>query len=76
MKPVKLGLIGVGTVGASTARVLKNNALEIARRAGREIEIIHASRRDISLGMPEGNDHILLTDNPFEVVDNPDLDVI
>ena len=76
MKPVKLGLIGVGTVGASTARVLKNNALEIARRAGREIEIIHASRRDISLGMPEGNDHILLTDNPFEVVDNPDVDVV
>ena len=76
MKPVKLGLIGVGTVGASTARVLKNNALEIARRAGREIEIVHASRRDISLGMPEGNHGILLTDNPFEVVDNPEVDVV
>lgn len=76
MKPVKLGLIGVGTVGASTAQVLKNNALEIARRAGREIEIIHASRRDTSLGMPQGNGHILLTDNPFDVVDNPDVDVV
>ncbi|MCP4431357.1 MAG: homoserine dehydrogenase [Gammaproteobacteria bacterium] len=76
MKPVKLGLIGVGTVGASTARVLKNNALEIARRAGREIEIVHASRRDINLGMPQGNENIVLTDNPFEVVDNPEVDVV
>ena len=44
LKPVKLGLLGVGTVGASTAMVLQNNATEIARRAGRRIEIIQASR--------------------------------
>ena len=53
MKPVKLGLLGVGTVGASTAMVLKNNAAEIARRAGRSIEIIQASRRSLAAGMPE-----------------------
>ena len=54
LKPVKLGLLGVGTVGASTAMVLKNNAAEIARRAGRSIEIIQASRRAVAAGMPAG----------------------
>jgi len=76
LKPVKLGLIGVGTVGASTALVLKNNAGEIARRAGREIEIVHASRRSITNGLPAGIDDIELTADPFEIVDNPDIDIV
>jgi homoserine dehydrogenase len=76
LKPVRLGLIGVGTVGGSTALVLKNNTSEIARRAGRHIEIIQASRRDISLGMPEGTDNIDLVADPFKIVNNPDVDVV
>ena len=76
MKPVKLGLIGVGTVGASTALVLKNNAIEIARRAGRDIEVVHASRKSIANGMPEGTGNIELTADPFEVVDNPEVDIV
>jgi len=76
LKPVKLGLIGVGTVGASTALVLKNNASEIARRAGRDIEIIHASRRTISNGLPAEIENIPLSANPFEVVDNPEVDIV
>ncbi|MFT5502400.1 MAG: homoserine dehydrogenase [Gammaproteobacteria bacterium] len=76
MKPVRLGLIGVGTVGGSTALVLKNNSSEIARRAGRHIKIIQACRRDISLGMPEGIENIELVADPFEIVNNPDVDVV
>ncbi|MFT5219967.1 MAG: homoserine dehydrogenase [Planctomycetota bacterium] len=76
MKPVKLGLLGLGTVGASTAMVLKNNALEIARRAGRDIEIIHASRRNIAAGLPAGSGDIKLTADPFEVVNNPEVDIV
>jgi homoserine dehydrogenase len=76
LKPVKLGLLGVGTVGASTAMVLKNNAVEIARRAGRSIEIIQASRRSISAGMPQGSGDIELTEDPFDVVNNPDVDIV
>jgi homoserine dehydrogenase len=76
LKPVKLGLIGVGTVGASTALVLKNNAIEIARRAGRDIEVVHASRKNTANGMPEGCDNIKLTADPFEVVDNPEVDIV
>ena len=76
MKPVKLGLLGVGTVGASTALVLQNNAAEIARRAGRKIEIVQASRRDVSAGMPAGSGDIELVADPFEVVNNPDIDIV
>ena len=76
MKPVKLGLLGVGTVGASTALVLKNNAAEIARRAGRSIEIIQASRRDVSAGLPPDSGEIELVADPFEVVDNPEIDIV
>jgi len=76
LKPVKLGLIGVGTVGASTAMVLKNNAVEIARRAGRDIEVVHASRKSIASGMPQGSGDIILTADPFEVVDNPEVDIV
>ena len=76
MKPVKLGLLGVGTVGASTALVLKNNAVEIARRAGRDIEVVHASRKSVSNGIPDGSGDIILTADPFEVVDNPQVDIV
>ena len=76
MKPVKLGLLGVGTVGASTAIVLKNNAAEIARRAGRKIEIIQASRRNIAAGMPSGSGDINLVDDPFEIINNPEIDIV
>ena len=76
MKPVKLGLLGVGTVGASTAMVLKNNAAEIARRAGRKIEIIQASRRSVAAGMPAGSGDISLVEDPFAVVNNPEIDIV
>jgi homoserine dehydrogenase len=42
MEPVKVGLLGLGTVGGGTVTVLSRNAAEIARRAGRGIEIAHA----------------------------------
>jgi homoserine dehydrogenase len=76
LKPVKLGLLGVGTVGASTAMVLKNNAAEIARRAGRSIEIIQAARRSQESGMPEGCGNIELVADPFTVVNNKDVDIV
>lgn len=76
LKPVKLGLLGVGTVGASTALVLRNNAAEIARRAGRNIEIIQASRRNVGAGMPAGSGEIELVSDPFTVVNNPEVDIV
>ena len=50
MEPVKIGLLGMGTVGGGTVTVLTGNAQEIARRAGREICIAHAAAREYDPG--------------------------
>ncbi len=76
MKPVNVGLLGLGTVGGGTVNVLKRNAEEIARRAGRGIVITHAAARDISKARICDTTGITLTTDPREVVDNPDIDVI
>ncbi len=77
MEPVKIGLLGVGTVGGGTARVLLGNAAEIARRAGREIQVIHAAARGLKPGeKPEGTEQAIITEDAFEVVNNPDVDIV
>ena len=76
MKPVRIGLLGLGTVGGGTVTVLKKNADEIARRAGRAIEITHASARDISKARDCDLDGVALTTDSFAVVDHPDIDVV
>ena len=46
MQPVKIGLLGLGTVGGGTVSVLTRNADEIARRAGRDIQITLAAAKE------------------------------
>ena len=76
MKPVKVGLLGLGTVGGGTFNVLRRNAAEIARRAGRGIEITRAAARDYDpAGLP-GIEAITVGDDAFAVVDDPDIDII
>ncbi len=76
MKPVHIGLLGLGTVGGSTYQVLTRNAEEIARRAGRGIVITHASVRSPDRVPPLGLEGVKLSDNPQTVVDDPDVDVV
>jgi len=76
LKPVNIGLLGLGTVGGGTARVLASNAAEIARRAGREIQVIHAAARGLSAEKLKGTENALLTEDAFEVVNNPDVDIV
>ncbi len=76
MKPVNIGLLGLGTVGGGTARVLANNAAEIARRAGREIQVVHAAARGLGDSKPEGTDNVKITEDAFEVVNNPEVDIV
>ena len=49
MKPVNIGLLGLGTVGGGTATVLQDNAAEISRRLGREVRISAVSIADIKI---------------------------
>ena len=76
MKPVNVGLLGLGTVGGGTFNVLNRNADEITRRAGRGIRITHAAARDYDPGRLPGLDSIKVTDDAFAVVDNPDIQII
>ncbi|HED15500.1 MAG TPA: homoserine dehydrogenase [Gammaproteobacteria bacterium] len=76
MKPVNVGLLGMGTVGGGTYNVLQRNAREITRRAGRGIQVVHAAARDLDTGQFSGLDNITLTEDVFEVVNNPDVDIV
>ena len=76
MKPVNVGLLGLGTVGGGTFNVLKRNASEIARRAGRGIQITHAAAREYDPARMPGIEGIKITQDGFEVVDNPDIDIV
>ena len=76
MKPVKIGILGLGTVGCGTVNVLARNGQEIARRAGREIRITQASARDLDKKRPCSTDGIRLVKDPHEIVRNPEIEVV
>jgi homoserine dehydrogenase len=76
VEPVKVGLLGLGTVGGGTVNVLQRNANEIARRAGRGIVITHAAARDLNKPRICDTTGIELTTNPEEVVNNPDIEIV
>lgn len=76
MKPVKVGLLGLGTVGGGTVNVLRENGAAIEQRLGRALQIVHASTRDLSKARICDTTGINLTTNPAEVVDDPDVDVV
>lgn len=74
MKPVKVGICGLGTVGGGTFNVLQRNAEEIARRAGRGIEVAQIAMRS-----PNPNCQITgtpITQDVFEVAANPEIDIV
>jgi homoserine dehydrogenase len=76
LKPVKVGILGLGTVGGGTVNVLKRNAAEIARRAGREIVITRASAKDLNKQRICDTQGIALTTDPFEIINDPEIEII
>ena len=73
--PVKIGLLGLGTVGGGVTHVLARNAEEISRRAGREIMISHAAARNLD-STTARTAGIKLTGEALEVVNDPDISII
>ncbi|MDD1641265.1 MAG: homoserine dehydrogenase [Methylococcaceae bacterium] len=73
MKPVKVGVLGLGTVGGGTVNVLKRNAAEIARRAGREIIITRASAKDLDKDRICDTQGIILTTDPLDIINDPEI---
>ena len=66
----------MGTVGCATVAILRRNADEITRRAGRRIEITHACAQDINKERPIDLDGITLTADPFELIQHDSLDIV
>jgi len=76
LDPVKVGLLGLGTVGGGTLNVLTRNAEEIARRAGCDIQITHAAAKSYDPDSLTGLDRVEVGDDAFAVVKNPDIDIV
>lgn len=78
MKQVKVGLLGLGTVGGGTANILKTTLPEIERRLSGEATIVieQIAVRDLKLPRAVDVSGFELTDNPMDVVNNPEIDII
>ncbi len=76
MKPIQVGLLGLGTVGAGVFKVLKRNQEEIRRRAGRGIEITVVSRRQLALATELVGPGVKVVSDPFDIIKDPDIDIV
>ncbi len=76
MKPINVGLLGVGTVGGGTFTVLQRNAEEIMRRAGRPIRITVVADKNLDLAKKVTGGACRVTDDAFSVVNDPEVDIV
>jgi homoserine dehydrogenase len=76
MKPINVGLLGIGTVGGGTFTVLSRNEAEITRRAGRPIRIVQVADKNLELAKQVAGGKVAVTDDAFAVVSNPEIDIV
>jgi homoserine dehydrogenase len=76
MKPIQVGLLGIGTVGSGTFEVLKRNQEEIRRRAGRGIEITMVADLDTARAKAVVGEGVKVVADAREVIANPDIDIV
>ncbi|WP_041421276.1 homoserine dehydrogenase [Sideroxydans lithotrophicus] len=76
MKPINVGLLGIGTVGGGTFTVLQRNAEEITRRAGRPIRITVVADKNLALARNVTGGKCRVTDDAFSVVADPEVDIV
>ncbi|MBZ0125208.1 MAG: homoserine dehydrogenase, partial [Rhodocyclaceae bacterium] len=76
MKPINVGLLGIGTVGGGTFTVLQRNQEEITRRAGRPIRISVVADKNLELAKKITGGACRLTDDAFSVVADPEVDIV
>jgi len=76
VKPIHVGLLGLGTVGSGTIEVLRRNREEISRRAGREIVVKVAGARDLTKERAVSLEGIEVAGRAGEIVARPDIDIV
>ena len=76
MKPIQVGLMGLGNVGGGVYEVLRRNQEEIQRRAGRGIEVTMVSRRDVAKAKALVGDTAQVVADPRAVIANPDIAIV
>jgi len=76
MRPIRVGLLGIGTVGGGTWEVLNRNADEIRRRAGRAIEITHVADKDLARARKLLAGKAKVVADAFEVARSPEVDIV
>jgi len=76
MKTIKVGILGLGTVGGGTALVLQRNANEITRRTGAHVDVTVASVRDLNGERLCDCSKLALTIDPYEIVNSADIDIV
>jgi homoserine dehydrogenase len=76
MKPIRVGLLGIGTVGGGTFAVLKRNQEEITRRAGRGIVITMVADREVEKARQIVGEGVIVTSDAYEIVTSPDIDIV
>ena len=76
MKPINVGLLGIGTVGGGTFNVLARNEAEITRRAGRPIRISKVADKNLELARQVTAGRAQVTDDACSVVTDPEIDIV
>lgn len=76
MKPIKVGLLGLGTVGTGVVRIVEGHQEDLLNQVGSSISIAQILVKDRSKGRNIAIDSSKLTDDPWEIVRNPEIDVI
>jgi homoserine dehydrogenase len=76
MRPINVGLLGIGTVGGGTFRVLRRNREEITRRAGCDITMKMVADKDLARARSLAGDGVVVTSDAGEVVSHPDIDIV
>ena len=76
MKPIQVGLLGIGTVGSGTFSVLTRNREEIVRRAGRDIVITMVADLDTERAERIVKGRAVVTKNADDIINNPEIDIV
>lgn len=76
MEPIKIGLLGLGTVGGGTAKVLLQNAEIIERRLGRKVSLFMAADKRTDVAKSLCPEETIITDDAFKVIENPEVDIV